>query len=100
MTTATKMKFRPIGDHVVIRRDDAAGKTAGGIILPESAKKRPKLGTVIAVGPGGIDTGLRIPLQVEPGDRVLFPGYAGTEVELGDQRYAVVRENEILSILE
>ena len=96
----TKTKFRPIGDHVVIKRDKAESRTPGGIVLPEVAQDRPKKGTVIAVGPGTIDTGLRIATQVEPGDRVVFAAYGGAAVELEGEKYVVIREVEILSILQ
>lgn len=95
-----KTTFRPIGDHVVIKRDKAESKTPGGIVLPEVAQDRPKKGTVIAVGPGTIDTGLRISPQVKPGDRVVFAAFGGGAVELNGEKYVVIREVEILSILE
>lgn len=96
----TETKFRPIREHVVIKRDDAKSETAGGIVLPESAKDKSRQGAVVAVGPGRAEKGRWVRLQVQSGDRVLFGADAGTEVEIDDTKYVVMHEQEILSILQ
>ncbi len=104
--TATKNKkavaLRPLGDKIVVRRDEAADKTESGLYLPEQAKDTPKSGVVEAVGEGRIntDTGARIPLNVKKGDRVIFASYAGTEVKLGTDELLVMDESEVLAIID
>jgi chaperonin GroES len=99
--TKTKMNIRPLGDRVLVQRVEAESKTAGGILLPESAKEKPKEGKVIAIGEGRtLDNGERSKLTVKKGDRILFSSYAGTEVKyLGDE-YLIMREEDILGIIE
>ena len=104
MATKTKSKskvnIRPLGDRVLIQRAEAEEKTAGGILLPESAKDKPKEGRVIAVGDGKAnDKGERQPLNVAVGDRVLFSSYAGTEVKYDGEEYLIMGENDILAIV-
>ena len=95
------MDLRPLNDRVVVKRMEEEQKTAGGIIIPDTAKEKPQQGKVIAVGTGIITKdGKTIPLQVKPGDRVLFSKYGGTEVKLLDEDYLVMREDDILAILE
>ncbi len=97
------VKLRPLGDRVVVEPIEEEERTAGGIILPETAKEKPQQGKVIAVGPGARDeNGNRIPMDVKVGDRVLFAKYAGTEVKLGsgDNKVLVLRESDILAIIE
>ena len=98
--SAGKTSIRPLGDRVLIQRVEAEEKTAGGILLPDSAKEKPKEGKVIAVGEGRtLDSGERSTFSVKVGDRVLFTSYAGTEVKhLGDE-YLIMREEDILAIL-
>jgi chaperonin GroES len=95
------MKFRPLHDRVVVRRIDAEEKTAGGIIIPDTAKEKPIQGEVIAVGPGarGDDNEL-IPLDVKPGDRVLFGKWSGTEVKIDGEEYLIMKESDIMGIIE
>src|ERR1700757_899061 len=94
------MKFRPLHDRVVVRRIDAEGKTAGGIIIPDTAKEKPQQGEVIAVGPGGRDqVGKLIPIDVRTGDRVLFGKWAGTEVKIDGIEYLIMKEGDILGVL-
>lgn len=95
-------KVRPIGDRVLIKRDEAETQTESGIYLPESAKDRPKSGTVQAVGDGAFntDTGERTPLTVKKGDKVIFSSYAGTEVKLGKDELLIMSESEILAIVD
>ncbi|MBL7223100.1 MAG: co-chaperone GroES [Candidatus Brocadiae bacterium] len=93
-------KVRPLGDRILIERLEAEGTTAGGIVLPDAAKEKPKQGKVLAVGDGVLgDDGQRIPLQVKVGDTVLFGSYAGTEVTLGDEEYLIMRQDDVLGIL-
>jgi chaperonin GroES len=97
----TKIKVRPLGEKVLIKRTEAEEKTAGGIVLPETAKEKPKRGRVIAVGDGKmLDTGERVKLQVKPHDEVLFTSYAGTEVKINNEEYIIMDESDILAILE
>ena len=94
------MKFRPLHDRVVVKRIDAEEKTAGGIIIPDTAKEKPSQGEVIAVGPGGRDeAGKLIPIDIAVGDRVLFGKYAGTEIKLDGEDLVIMREEEVLGIL-
>lgn len=92
--------LRPLRDKVVVERSEAEERTAGGIVLPDTAKDKPKQGTVIAVGPGRLlDNGEVKPLEVKKGDRVLFGGFAGTEVKLNGKEYLILSENEILAVI-
>jgi len=96
------MKIRPLGDRVVIRRDSASEKTAGGLLLPDAAQNKPQRGTVVAVGNGRmLKDGTRRPLQVKEGDKVLFTSWAGDEFKDGGQRDAILLMNEedILAVL-
>ena len=95
------IKIQPLGDRVVVRRADAEEVTAGGIVLPDSAKDKPARGTVLSVGEGQLlDDGTRKALQVKKGDRVLFSSYAGEPLKLGDQELMLMREEDILAIIE
>ena len=95
------MKFRPLHDRVVVTRTDAEDKTAGGIIIPDTAKEKPTEGEVIAVGPGGRDeSGKLIPLDLKKGDRVLFGKWSGTEVKIDGVEYLIMKESDIMGILE
>lgn len=95
------MKIRPLNDRVLVTRIEEEEKTAGGIIIPDTAKEKPQEGRVIAVGPGKLnDKGERIALQVKEKDRVLFSKYAGTEVKIEGVEHLIMREDDILGILE
>ncbi|MDF2995039.1 MAG: co-chaperone GroES [Xanthobacteraceae bacterium] len=95
------MKFRPLHDRVVVKRVDAEEKTAGGIIIPDTAKEKPSQGEVVAVGPGGRDeAGKLIPLDVKAGDRVLFGKWSGTEVKIDGVDYLIMKEADILGVLD
>ena len=95
------MKFRPLHDRVVLERIDAEEKTAGGIIIPDTAKEKPQQGKVVAVGPGGRDeNGKLIPIDVKVGDRVLFGKWSGTEVKLDGQELIIMKESDIMGVLE
>ena len=95
------MKFRPLHDRVVVRRLDSEEKTKGGIIIPDTAKEKPQEGEIIAVGPGGRDeAGKLIPIDLKVGDRVLFGKWSGTEVKLDGQELLIMKESDILGVLE
>ena len=99
--TKTATKITPLGDRVVLKRVEAEEKTAGGIILPDTAKEKPREGTVIAVGAGRhLKSGERAPMSVKVKDRVLFSSYAGTEVNIDGDEFIVLSEDEILAIVD
>ena len=94
------MKFRPLHDRVVVRAIDADPKTTGGIIIPDTAKEKPQQGEIIAVGPGGRDeAGKLTPIDVKPGDRVLFGKWSGTEVKIDAVEYLIMNEGDIMGVL-
>ena len=94
------MKFRPLHDRVVVKRIDAEAKTAGGIIIPDTAQEKPSQGEIIAVGPGGRDeAGKLVPLDVKAGDRVLFGKWSGTEDKLGGEDLLIMKESDIMGII-
>jgi chaperonin GroES len=96
------MKVRPLGDKILVKRDEAGDKTESGIYLPESAKDKPKTGTVQAVGTGALntETGERIPLSLKKGDKVLFSSYAGTEVKIDKDTLLIMAEADILAVID
>ena len=95
------MKFRPLHDRVVVKRIDAEEKTAGGIIIPDTAKEKPSQGEIVAVGPGGRDeAGKLIPIDLKVGDRVLFGKWSGTEVKIDGQDLLIMKESDIIGVLE
>ncbi|MCL2428085.1 MAG: co-chaperone GroES [Alphaproteobacteria bacterium] len=95
------MKFRPLHDRVVVRRLDAEEKTAGGIIIPDTAKEKPMEGEVIAVGPGARDEqGQLVALDVTAGDRILFGKWSGTEVKIDGEELLIMKESDIMGIIE
>ena len=95
------MKFRPLHDRVVVRRIESDAKTAGGIIIPDTAKEKPQEGEIIAVGPGGRDeSGKLVPLDVKAGDRILFGKWSGTEVKIDGQEYLIMKESDVMGIIE
>src|SRR6201994_4871937 len=95
------MKFRPLHDRVVVKSIDAEEKTAGGIIIPDTAKEKPSQGEVIAVGPGGRDeAGKLVPLDVQVGNRILFGKWSGTEVKIDGVEYLIMKESDIMGVLE
>ena len=95
------MKFRPLHDRVVVRRVEEESKTAGGIIIPDTAQEKPMQGKIIAVGPGARDeSGKIVPLEVKAGDLVLFGKWSGTEVKIDGQDLLIMKESDILGILE
>ena len=95
------MKFRPLGDRVVVRRVKEDQKTLGGIIIPDTAQEKPQEGEIIAVGPGAInDHGKRVVPEVKAGDRVLFGKWSGTEVKLDGEEFIIMKEFDIMGIIE
>ena len=95
------MHFRPLHDRVVVRRIDAEEKTAGGIIIPDTAKEKPQEGEVIAAGPGARnEQGQLVPLDVKPGDRVLFGKWSGSEVKLEGQDLLIMKESDLLGVVD
>jgi chaperonin GroES len=92
------IRIVPLGDKVVLKRQEAEGKTAGGIVLPDTAKDKPQKGEVVAVGDGHVrDDGSKTPLTVREGDKVIFSSYAGDEIKVGDNEYLLLREGDILA---
>lgn len=99
--TKTKIKFRPTDDRVLLEPCEAEEKTAGGIILPDTAREKPQRGLVIATGPGKLlDSGARGEMCVSTGDEVFYGKYSGTEIEFGTDKYVVLRENDILAVVD
>jgi chaperonin GroES len=96
-----RMHFRPLHDRVLVRRIDAEEKTAGGIIIPDTAKEKPQEGEIIAAGPGGRnEQGQLIPIDVKPGDRVLFGKWSGTEVKIDGEDYLIMKESDLLGVVD
>lgn len=98
---STKLNIRPLGDKIIVRRDEAADRTDAGIYLPEKAKDTPKTGVVLAVGDGALntETGERIPLEISKNDRVIFSSYAGTEIKLDGEEYLIMTESDVLAVV-
>jgi chaperonin GroES len=95
-----KTKFRPLHDRVVVRRIEAQEKTKGGIIIPDTAQEKPQEGEIIAVGPGGRDeSGKLIPIDVKPGNRVLFGKWSGTEVKIEGEDLLIMKESDIMGVI-
>lgn len=94
------MNIRPLGDRVVIKKVEAEEKTKSGIVLPSQAKEQPQIAEVVAVGPGGLVDGKEVVMEVKVGDRVIFSKYAGTEVKYDGVEYTIVKQNDLLAIVE
>ena len=95
------MKFRPLHDRVVVRRIEEDAKTAGGIIIPDTAKEKPNTGQVVAVGPGARDeNGVLVPLVVKPKDKILFGKWSGSEVRLDGEDLLIMKESDIMAVVE
>jgi chaperonin GroES len=93
-------KIRPLQDRVIVKRIEESEQMRGGLYIPDTAKEKPQEGEIIAVGPGKIENGNKIELSVKAGDRVLFGKYAGTEVKLDGEEYLIMREDDILGVIE
>ena len=95
------MKIRPLGDKVLVERVEAESKTAGGIVLPDTAKEKPQKGKIVAVGEGKLlEDGTRKQVQVKKGDLVLFTSYAGTEIKVDGKEYLIMDESDIMAVIE
>ncbi|MBY5569737.1 co-chaperone GroES [Rhizobium leguminosarum] len=95
------MSFRPLHDRILVRRVDSEEKTKGGIIIPDTAKEKPQEGEVIAVGPGARDEAGQIqPLDVKPGDRILFGKWSGTEIKINGEDLLIMKESDVMGIIE
>ncbi|MGO8868095.1 MAG: co-chaperone GroES [Alphaproteobacteria bacterium] len=95
------MKFRPLHDRVAVRRLEQEERSAGGIIIPDTAKEKPMEGEVVAVGPGGRnEKGERVPLDVKPGDRILFGKWSGTEIKMDGEELLIMKESDVMGIIE
>ncbi|MFB0524498.1 MAG: co-chaperone GroES [Phycisphaerae bacterium] len=95
------MKIRPLADKVLVERVEAENKTAGGIVLPDTAKEKPQRGKIVSVGQGKVlDDGTRKQMQVKKGDMVLFTSYAGTEVKIDGKEYLIMDESDIMAVIE
>lgn len=94
-------KLRPLGDKILVKRLEAETKTKSGIVLPDSAKEKPKQGTIIAVGEGKrLENGNRAPVNVKKGDKILFTSYAGTEIKIDGEELMIMSEDDVLAIVE
>lgn|SRR5690606_10253871 len=99
-STTSEVKVRPLHDRILVRRVEEDEKTAGGIIIPETAKEKPQRGEVVAVGKGRVtDDGKTMPLEVKVGDRILFGKYSGTELKLNGSDYLMMREDDVLGVM-
>jgi len=95
------MKVVPLGDKLLVKRLEAEERTAGGIILPDTAKEKPKEGRVVAVGEGRVaDDGSRVPMQVKEGDRIIFSSYAGNEIKIDGEEYLIMSEEDVLAVVK
>jgi chaperonin GroES len=95
------MKFRPLGDRVVVKRVTEETKSAGGIIIPDTAQEKPQEGEVVAVGPGARDdNGKTVPMELKAGDRILFGKWSGTEVKIDGQELLIMKESDVMGVLE
>ena len=95
------MKLRPLDDGIVIKQSDAQEKTAGGIFLPDTAREKPQIGKVVAIGPGKtLDNGKRSKMSVKKGDEVIYAKYIGSEIEIDGEKYVILQESDILGVVE
>lgn len=94
------MRIKPLADRVVIKKLEAEEKTKSGIVLPGSAKEQPQMAEVVEVGPGGVVEGKEVKMEVKIGDKVIFSKYAGTEVKIDGEEYTILRQNDILAVVE
>ena len=93
------MKLVPLGDRVVLKKIIAEETTKSGIVLPGSEKEKPQMAEVVAVGPGGVVDGKTVTMEVQPGDQVVYAKYAGTEIEVEDEKYMIIKQDDILAIV-
>lgn len=95
----TKVKIRPLGDRVLVKPLDKEKQERGGLIIPDTAKEKPQEGKIVAIGTGKIDDGKKVPLEVKVGDRVVFQKYGGTEIKFDGEEHVILREEDILGVL-
>jgi len=100
VTTATKVAIRPLEDRIVVQAVEAETTTASGLVIPDTAKEKPQEGIVLAIGPGRLEDGQRVPLDVKEGDRVLYSKYGGTEVKYGGEEYLVLSARDVLAVID
>ena len=101
MSTATKVAIKPLEDRIVVQANEAETTTASGLVIPDTAKEKPQEGTVLAIGPGRVDDkGTRIPMDVKPGDVVIYSKYGGTEVKYAGEEYLILSARDVLAIVE
>jgi chaperonin GroES len=94
------MKLKPLGDRVIVLPKESEEVTKSGIVIPDTAKEKPQEGEVVAVGPGRIEEGKRIPIDVKVGDRIIYSKYGGTEVKIEEEEHLILRESDILAVIE
>jgi len=95
------MKIKPLADRILVKREEPSETVRGGIIIPDTAKEKPQEGRVVAAGPGKVDeNGKRVPMEVKKGDRILMGKYAGTEVKIDGEEHLILREDDVLAIIE
>ncbi len=95
------MKIKPLADRILVKREEPSETVRGGIIIPDTAKEKPQEGRVVAVGPGKVDeNGKRVPMEVKKGDRILMGKYAGTEVKIDGEEHLILREDDVLAVIE
>ncbi|CAN5859784.1 co-chaperone GroES [soil metagenome] len=99
MATATDIKVKPLSDRVVVRALEDTEQMRGGLYIPDTAKEKPQQGEVIAVGPGKVEDGKRVDMELKAGDRVLYGKYSGTEVTVDNEQYLILRESDVLAII-
>ena len=93
------MKIRPLHDRILVKRLEEQNKTAGGLFIPDTAKEKPIQGEVIAAGPGRLEKGQRVPMELKVGARVLYGKYSGTEVTIEDEEYLIIKESDVLAVI-
>lgn len=100
--TKTKAKVRPTGNRLLVKRSEAKDKTKGGIILPDTSKEKPRLGTVLEAGPGVPNerTGAMVPPEAQPGNKIIFSSYAGTEIKIEGEEFLIIESGDVLAIIE
>jgi chaperonin GroES len=99
MATATDIKVKPLADRVVVKALEDTEQMRGGLYIPDTAKEKPQQGEVIAVGPGKVEDGKRVDMELKAGDRVLYGKYSGTEVTVDNEQYLILRESDVLAII-
>jgi chaperonin GroES len=99
MATVTDLKVKPLADRVVVKPLEESEQMRGGLYIPDTAKEKPQQGEVVAVGPGKVEDGKRVDMELKVGDKVLYGKYSGTEVTIGDDQYLILRESDVLAVV-